>query len=59
VVYGIDSSDCEQGKVAGSCENSNEPLGPTKYWKFLSSTVIVGKESGKIVKSFTVRLFMK
>lgn len=28
---GLDSSDAEQGQVAGSCEQSKEPSGSIKY----------------------------
>jgi hypothetical protein len=35
--YGLNSSDSEQRRVAGSCEHGNELSGPIKFGKFLST----------------------
>jgi hypothetical protein len=32
---GLDASSSGWRPVAGSCERSNEPSGPIKFWKFL------------------------
>jgi hypothetical protein len=35
VRFGLDSSDSEQGPVAGNCEHGNEPSGSIKGREFL------------------------